>query len=71
MKERLKLGQLSFAVKECGYNESAASAWIRDQEAEHGKDVPAYRLMYGLLVEIKKNNAPPKDWQPDQEKETV
>ncbi len=57
----------SYAVKEVGYNESAASAWIRNQEEEHGKDVPAYRLMYGLLVEVKKNNAPPKDWQPGQE----
>jgi hypothetical protein len=56
-----------YAVKEIDYSEQAASAWIRDQEAEHGKDVPAYRLMYGLLVEIKKNNAPPEDWQPGQE----
>ncbi len=57
----------SYAVKEIDYTEQAASAWIRDQEAEHGKDVPAYRLMYGLLVEIKKSNAPPEDWQPGQE----
>ncbi len=59
----------SYAVTEVDYSEQAASAWIRDQEAEHGKDVPAYRLMYGLLVEIKKSSVPPEDWQPGQEKE--
>ncbi len=59
----------SFAVKECDFAEPAAAAWIRDQETEHGKDVPAYRLMYGLLVEVKKNNAPPEGWQSGQEKE--
>jgi hypothetical protein len=59
----------SYAVKEVEYSESGASKWIGDQEKEHGKTVEAYRLMYGLLVDTKKQNAPPEDWQPGQEEQ--
>ena len=59
----------SYAVKDVEYSEGGASKWIGDQEREHGKTVEAYRLMYGLLVDIKKSNAPPKDWQPGQEEQ--
>ncbi len=58
-----------FAVKEVDYSESGASKWIADQEKEHGKTVDAYRLMYGLLVDTKKKNVPPEDWQPGQEEQ--
>ena len=59
----------SYAVKEVEYNEQGASKWIADQEKEHGKTVEAYRLMYGLLVDGKKRNTPPEDWQPGQEEQ--
>lgn len=59
----------SFAVKDVEYSERAASAWIGDQEKEHGKTVESYRLMYGLLMDVKKRNAPPEGWQPGQEEQ--
>ena len=59
----------SYAVKEVEYNEQGASKWIADQEKEHGKTVEAYRLMYGLLVDVKKRNTPPENWQPGQEEQ--
>ena len=59
----------SYAVKEVDYNEAGASKWISDQEKEHGKTVESYRLMYGLLMDTRKRNAPPEDWQSGQEEQ--
>lgn len=50
-----------FAVQHCEYTEQGAIKWISDHEQEHGKGVESYRIMYGLLQDIKKQNEPPRE----------
>ncbi len=49
------------ATVDFGMSEKEASAWLRDQEAEIGKTVGAYRTMYSLISEKITANYPPDD----------